>query len=145
MSATAEALHAIELYFPPGQVANALCVLAAEGGDLFGFDPTRWEPHAAGDNTPFSSTEWDVRNSPETNAWMASVVWSIGGWRAWPSACSLCSICDVTGEPIPHPRNPIAPRGDVAGGSPLVAIIGTIGVILGLGGLAHLDATGRFM
>ncbi len=77
----------------------------AEASGLYGIVSCCWDPALAQDNTPFTPQEWAARLDPVVNVWMASVVYSIAGWRAW-STCAQCGCCDVRGEPIPHPRGP---------------------------------------
>ena len=77
----------------------------ATASGLYGIVDRCWDPSLAGDNTPFTPQEWAARLDPLVNVWMASVVYSIAGWRGW-STCSQCGCCDVTGMPIPHPRGP---------------------------------------
>lgn len=112
---------------------------------LFGILDTCWDPTTRSDRTPFIESEWDARFDVETNIWMASVVWSIGGWRAWPS-CGWCmeggvSICAITGGPIPFPRHPVP--GSVGDGfNPTVPLIAGTLLLLSACGLAHLEARG---
>ena len=77
----------------------------ATASGLYGIVDRCWSPALAEDNTPFTPQEWAARLDPVVNVWMASVVYSIAGWRAW-STCAQCGCCDVRGEPIPHPRGP---------------------------------------
>ena len=77
----------------------------ATASGLYGIVDRCWDPALAGDNTPFTPGDWSMRFDPIWNVWMASVVYSIAGWRAW-STCSACGCCDVKGMPIPHPRGP---------------------------------------
>lgn len=64
-----------------------------------------WNPDL-NPNSPFTPQQWAKVLDPNVNTWMASVIWSGGGWRAW-STCDYCDACQVRGGPIPYPRGPI--------------------------------------
>lgn len=64
-----------------------------------------WSPERNPD-TPFTPDIWARVMDPNVNTWMASVIWSRNGWRAW-STCGSCSVCGVMGRDIPFPRGPL--------------------------------------
>lgn len=64
-----------------------------------------WNPDL-NPGSPFTAEQWAQVKDPMVNTWMASVIWSASGWRAW-TTCSDCpGTCTVTGTPIPYPRGP---------------------------------------
>lgn len=120
-------------------------VQPAKAYGLYGIVDVCWNPALAGSNTPFTADEWAKVLDPNYNVWMASVIFSIAGWRAWTTcpacpncppcvyanppcliACSL-GICSVAGEPVPYPRGPTTPGTAYGGVSPWI-IYGAIGV-----------------
>lgn len=64
-----------------------------------------WNP-AMNPRSPFTREHWAKVLDPNVNTWMASVIWSSSGWRAW-TTCAGCEVCGVTGGPIPYPRGPV--------------------------------------
>jgi hypothetical protein len=64
-----------------------------------------WNP-ALNPDSPFSPQAWAQVMDPNVNTWMASVIWSRGGWGAW-TTCSLCDACSIPGGAIPHPDGPL--------------------------------------
>lgn len=172
----------VSTYFPADAVPAALCILqrqieladsrdpasvitpvtsgqtscgSAGGGayGLFGIVDACWNPALVGpDATPFLPNEWEMVLDPNTNVWMASVVWSIAGWRPWATCqgCNLTnapgvppqSICNVPGEAVPYPRHPVS-QGATDGGLPLLPLALGAVAALGLHALAMLEAEGR--
>ena len=128
--------HLIRRYFPESQWVAAECIaekesvsgdntlpyggIRSEGWMTCGTDPTPREAKSYGlfaildvcydpamnPDSPFTSYQWQAVLDDNVNTWMASIIWSNAGWRAWTS-CPECNCCDVLGEPIPYPRGPI--------------------------------------
>jgi hypothetical protein len=104
-----------------------------------------WNPALAGGQTPFTDAEWAAVLDPNTNIWMASVIWSIGGWRSW-TTCDACQwACLTPGGPIPYPRGPVTnpvypPTNYVA--TPLYYAVSAAAVAAALWGLAGLERRG---
>lgn len=71
-----------------------------------------WDPEM-NPTSPFTPEQWAKVIDPNYNTWMASVIWSRYGWRAW-TTCETCAACDIPGGPIPHPRGPVE-AGEAAG------------------------------
>lgn len=123
----------IRLYFPPTEWARASCVANAEcdpasanyptacmgdeggincgAGDrqarsfgIFKLLDVCWDP-AMQSASPFTAEQWARVMEPNVNTWMASVIWSRYGWRAW-TTCEDCVACAIPGGPIPYPRGP---------------------------------------
>ena len=156
---------------PPEQCAKDLGVascysdqtpIPATAYGLFGIVDVCWSPALAGNETPFTKDDWQhlTSNDPNWQVWAASVVYSIGGWRAW-STCSACldcpgcltlnppcaapcdnrSICEVYGLPIPYPRAPLVPPpgcGAPPGGTPGPTVPVAVAVAVPLVGLGLL-------
>ena len=129
-------IHLIHRYFPASEWDAAECIIGQEcpedisgwpygciryqGWMTCGTDPTPREARAYGmfgildvcydpamnPESPFTPYQWQAVLDPNVNTWMASVIWSNAGWRAWTS-CPACNCCDVLGEPIPYPRVPL--------------------------------------
>lgn len=72
---------------------------------MFGILDVCYDP-ALNPDSPFTAEQWQRVLDPNMNAWMASIIWSNAGWRAW-TTCEACTACDVLGEPVPYPRGPI--------------------------------------
>jgi hypothetical protein len=77
----------------------------AKSWGVFGILDACWDPSLNPDS-PFTPELWSRVLEPNVNVWMASVIWSANGWRAWTS-CEPCNACDVMGGPIPYPRGPV--------------------------------------
>lgn len=172
----------IQTYLPTSQWANANCISLAEcdpaspiypncvkdeGGiicgpaqgpaksyGLFGLLDVCWDP-ALNPQSPFTADQWAKVLDPNVNTWMASVVWSINGWRAW-TTCSQCldcppcvystppclapcggNLCAVPGGPIPYPRGPL-PGPLPPPVAPSFGLWELLGVGLAVAGLAYL-------
>lgn len=105
-----------------------------------------WNPDLAAAETPFTAAEWAQVLDPNVNTWMASVIWSIGGWGKFngcndiygddPIAGVRSTLCLHRGGPVPQPRHPVAVS---AGGSGLIVAALAVAAI---GGLAYLDSQG---
>lgn len=146
----------VQRYFPIAEWERAECVIEQEcpssspgwpyscvreeGLMSCGTDPTPRQAHAYGmfglldvcydpaanPGSPFTPYQWMNVLDPNVNAWMASIIWSYAGWRAW-TTCPGCNACDVLGEPVPYPRGPV----DLAEPSPpllwlLLPVVGAI-------------------
>lgn len=64
-----------------------------------------WNP-AMNPRSPFTPAQWAQVLDPNMNIWMASVIWSSGGWGMW-GTCGALNLCGVPGGPIPHPEGPV--------------------------------------
>jgi len=121
----------IQKYFPESEWDRADCIAAIEcvagpcqssdkglvdcGGPgpvyakawgVFGILDACWSPYY-NPSSPFTRDEWDHVLDPEYNVWMASVIWSLGGWKVW-TTCSECNACDIPGGPVPCPGGPLS-------------------------------------
>lgn len=150
----------VHRYFPQEQWANALCVARAEcsegaeypancvkhvggiqcgqsSGDATAYGPfglldVCWDPDLNTDS-PFTTAQWANVMDLEMNVWMASIIWSRHGFRAW-TTCEGCNVCSVPGGPIPYPRG--LATGEDAGVSDAARLI--VGGLVVVGGLAYL-------
>lgn len=152
-------------YYTPGCFADPVnCVAPLSKGDYNCYDwqnlttPQHayglwliggncWDPAVAGSETPFLPEEWVQVLDPNYNTWMASVIWSIGGWGKFIGACDVRSaitdpivgpnpqLCLLHGAPIPYPRNPVN-----TGGS--AGLLVAVAALAAIGGLIYLDSTG---
>ena len=161
----------IQRYFPPEEWEHAACISAAEcppgssgypasctrnagvlqcgagmpyvnasAYGLFGILDACWDP-AVNLDSPFTHELWARRLEPEVNTWMASVIWSRSGWRAWTS-CADCRLCDFRGGAIPFPRGPdegLAPTL----GAPLTGGQILLGLAFAIGGIVYMVAAKR--
>ncbi len=60
-------------------------------------------------SSPFTAAQWASVLDPDVNTWMASKIWSIGGWALWTtSEPSICNCQGVPGGAIPYPDGPVA-------------------------------------
>ena len=145
----------ITRYFPESQYANADCiqikecpadtpgfphVVTVQGAIDCGYGLVDARAHgpwqildacfdpALTPESPFTPEQWAGVYDPNVSTWMASVIYSTYGWRAWTS-CSACGVCEVRGLPIPHPRGPVFPGG---GGLSLPLVLATGGAIVAL-------------
>lgn len=102
----------------------------------FGLVDACWDPQLNA-RSPFTPDEWARVTDVACNTWMASIVWSINGWRAW-STCDAAGsllnfdVCGVPGGPIPHPRHMVGLFGTSAGLLPVGIVVGAIAGIVGL-------------
>jgi hypothetical protein len=80
-------------------------VIGARSWGIFQILDACWNPDMP-NNSPFTREQWARVLDPNVNTWMASVIWSRSGWRAW-TTCAYCGVCAVEGGPIPHPRRPV--------------------------------------
>jgi hypothetical protein len=76
---------------------------------------------------------------PDINTWMASVIWSRSGWRAWTS-CPTCAICEVRGGAIPFPRGPASEQVPTVG---LSLVEGLVALAFVAGGIAYVCTARR--
>lgn len=130
----------IRLYFPPGEHerANSVALTECPTGDPLQVRDEGWVDCGQGQReaksygvfrlldvcfdpalspeSPFTVEQWARRLDPNVNVWMASVVFSRYGWRAWTS-CGEAEACEYAGLPIPYPRGPEA---DLPGAGGLV-------------------------
>mgnify|MGYP003395182908 CR=1 FL=1 len=139
----------IQRYFPQQEWDRADCVSVSEcspsragyPGDCIGqevdgyswgvfqvYDAV-WEPRR-NPNSPFSADIWDRRMDPNINTWVASVIWSHGGWSQW-TTCAGCGGCGPGGV-IPYPNGPIEDGTDgiVSSSGAAIAIILLIGLMI---------------
>lgn len=156
----------IQRYFPPEEYEHADCISVAECppsslgypagctervgvlrcGEtlpyvnaskfgLFGILDACWDPEVNPDS-PFTAELWARRMEPAINTWMASIIWSRSGWRAWTS-CATCGLCQMPGGPVPYPRGPNeGPMVEIAGPGPVLLAAG--GVVLAIGAVAYV-------
>ncbi len=164
--------QAIRAYFPESEWDRALCIATHEcspsrerwpescvgyegyidcsgrptSDPRYSFGPFQifescWDP-GRNASSPFTPEHWAKVLDINVNTWMASVIWSRSGWRAW-STCVYCEACDIQGGAIPHPEGPIAleppppppPVGSIAG-------VFLVGIMMLIGGLV-LTRQGR--
>lgn len=122
----------IQKYFPPSEWDRADCISAVEcpstragypkscvasqgliacgsagAVQSYSYGPFQildacWNP-ALNPTSPFTREQWARVLDPEMNTWMASVIWSIGGWSMW-TVCGSCDACTVPGGKIPLPN-----------------------------------------
>jgi hypothetical protein len=78
--------------------------------------------------SPFTLQQWSQVMDPNYNVWMASIIWSKYGWRAW-TVCETCAACDIPGGPIPYPRGPVE---GVKSGANWLLLLGAAAGIVGM-------------
>ncbi len=99
--------------YPQSCVANEgmircrpdLPAVPARSWGIFQILDACWNPDM-NPGSPFTREQWAQVMDPEMNTWMASRIWSGGGWGLWSTRDVYCPECTSSGGPTPYPDGP---------------------------------------